>query len=251
MNNKAYLRALMLPIVVMSPVMSAGDNPDLRCLIDSASRSVRSRQFERAINDLIPALRFAKRERASNETVSGILSNLGYSYRMAGRCGDAIIVLTEEMRAWNRGMVAVDQARFAGINLLQSYFDCGESRSAARSWSKTLKPIARKLNPDSPALASLLAAGALTTLVVKHYRESINLYNEAIAIWEEQPENYRDRICSARSNSAVAHAYLGKILAAVDEADRALKELDSATAMDPAVRAVAAMRMDRGALQSD
>jgi tetratricopeptide (TPR) repeat protein len=86
---------------------------------------------------------------------------------------------------------------------------------------------------------------------LKQYQESVNFYNEAITIWEEQPKNYRDRICSARSNRAVAHAYLGKILAAVDEADRALKELDSGTAMDPAVRAVAAMRMDRGALQSD
>jgi tetratricopeptide (TPR) repeat protein len=239
MNNKAYLQLLTLPIVMMSPVLSASDNPDLRCLIDSASHSVRSRQFDRAINDLIPALRVAKRERASNETVSEILSNLGYSYRMAGRCGDAVTVLTEEMRAWDRGKIAVDQARFAGINLLQSYFDCGQSRSAARSWSKTLKPIARKLDPDSPALASLLAAGALATLAVKHYQESVNLYNEAITIWEEQPENYRDRICSARSNRAVAHAYLGKILAAVGEADRALKELDSGTAMDSAVRAAA------------
>ena len=239
MNNKAYLQLLTLPIVVMSQVLSASENPDLRYLIDSASRSIRSRQFDRAINDLIPALRVAKRERASNETVSAILSNLGYSYRMVGRCGDAVTVLTEEMRAWDRGMVAVDQARFSGINLLQSYFDCGESRSAARLWSKTLKPIARKLNPDSPALASLLAAGALATSAVKHYQESVNLYNEAITIWEEQPENYRVRICSARSNRAVAQAYLGKILAAVDEADRALKELDSGTAMEPAVRAVA------------
>jgi len=53
-------------------------------------------------------------------------------------------------------MVALDQARFAGIDLLQSYLDCGQSRSAARLWSKTLIPIARKLNPDSPALAGLL-----------------------------------------------------------------------------------------------
>ena len=238
MNNKAYLQLLTLPIVVLSPVLSASDNPDLRSLIDSASRSVRSRQFDQAINDLISALRVAKRERASNETVSAILSNLGYSYRMVGRCGDAVTVLTEEMRAWDRGMVAVDQARFSGINLLQSYLDCGERRSAARSWSKTLEPIARKLNPDSPALASLLAAGALATLAVKHYQESVTLYNEAITIWEEQPENYRDRICSARSNRAVAHAHLGKILAAVDEADRALEELDSGIAMEPAVRAV-------------
>ena len=77
---------------------------------------------------------------------------------------------------------------------------------------------------------------------MKHYQESVNLYSEAIAIWEEQPENYRDRICSARSNRAVAHAYLGylgEILAAIDDADRALKELDSAIAMEPAVRAAA------------
>ena len=104
MNNKPYLQLLTLTIVVMSPVLSASDNPDLRCLIDLASRSVRSRQFERAINDLIAALRVAKRERASNETVSVILSNLGYSYRMAGRCGDAITVLTEVMHAWDRGI---------------------------------------------------------------------------------------------------------------------------------------------------
>ena len=87
MNNKAYLQLLTLPIVLMSAVLSASDNPDLRCLIDSASRSVCSRQFDRAINDLIPAL---KRERASNETVRAILSNLAYSYRMVGRCGDAV-----------------------------------------------------------------------------------------------------------------------------------------------------------------
>ena len=158
MNNKAYLRLLTLPFVVTSVVLCANDNPDLRCFIDSASRSLRSRQFDRAINDLIPALRVAKRDTASNESVSTILSNLGYSYRMVGRCGDAVTVLTEEMRGWDRGMVALDQARFAGIDLLQSYLDCGESRSAARLWSKTLIPIARKLNPDSPALASLLAA---------------------------------------------------------------------------------------------
>ena len=239
MNNKAYLRLLTLPIVVTSLVLYAGDHSDLRCLIDSANRSLRSRQFDRAINDLIPALRVAKRERASNESVSAILSNLGYSYRMLGRCGDAVTVLTEEMRGWDRGIVALDQARFAGINLLQSYLDCGESQSAARLWRKTLIPIARKLNPDSPALASLLAAGALATSAVKHYQESVNLYNEAITIWEEQPENYRDRICSARSNRAVAHAYLGEILAAVNDADRALKEIDSAIAMEPAVRVVA------------
>jgi len=98
-------RLLTLSIVVTSPVLSASDNPDLRCLIDSASRSLRSRQFDRAINDLIPAQRVAKRERASSETLSAILSNLGYSYRMVGRCGDAVTVLTEEMRAWDRGMV--------------------------------------------------------------------------------------------------------------------------------------------------
>jgi tetratricopeptide (TPR) repeat protein len=44
---------------------------------------------------------------------------------------------------------------------------------------------------------------------------------------------------SARSNRAVAQAYLGKILAAVDEADRALQELDSGIGINPAVRAVA------------
>jgi len=238
MNNKAYLQLLMLPIVVTSPLLSANDNPDLRCFIDSASRSLRSRQFDRAINDLIPALRIAKRERASNETVSAILNDLGYAYRMVGRCGDAVTVLTEEMRAWDRGMVAVEQARFAGINLLQSYFDCGDSRSAARSWSKSLEPIARKLSP-SPALANLLAAGGLATLAVKHYQESISLFNKAIRIWEEQPENYQDRICSARSNRAVACAYFGQLLAAVDEADRVLKKLDSGIAMEPVVRVAA------------
>lgn len=98
-------------------------------------------------------------------------------------------------------------------------------------------PIARKLNPDSPALASLLAAGALATSAVKHYQESVNLDNEAIAIWEEQPENYRDRICSARSDRAVAQAYLGEILAAIDDADRALEELDSAIAIGTGRRA--------------
>ena len=239
MNNKAYLRLLMLPVLVMSPLLYASDSPDLRFFIDSANHSLRSRQFDRAINDLIPALRVAKRERASNETVSAILNNLGYSYRQVGRCEDAVTVLTEEMRGWDRGMVSIDQARFAGINLLQSYLNCGESRSASRSWNKSLAPIGRKLNPGSPALASLLAAGALATSAVKHYRESVNLYNEAIAIWEEQPGNYRDRICFARSNRAVAHAYLGEILAAIDDADRALKELDSAIAMEPAVRAAA------------
>jgi tetratricopeptide (TPR) repeat protein len=239
MNNKAYLRLFMLPIVVTSPLLYASDSPDLRYFIDSASRSLRSRQFDQAITDLIPALRVAKRERASNETVSTILNNLGYSYRQVGRCEDAVTVLTEEMRGWDRGMVSLDQARFAGINLLQSYLNCGENRRAARSWNKALVPIARKLNPDSPALASLLAVGSLATSAVKHYQESINLSNEAIAIWEEQPENYRDRICSARSNRAVANAYLGKIRAAVDDADRALKELDPAIAMEPAVQAAA------------
>ena len=238
MNNKAYLRLLTLFIVATSLVY-ASDNPDLRRFIDSANRSLRSKQFDRAIDDLIPALRVAKRERASNETVSAILNDLGYAYRQVGRCGDAVTVLTEEMRGWDRGIVSLDQARFAGINLLQSYLDCGESRSAARLWSKTLIPIARKLNPDSPALASLFAAGALATSAVKHYQESVNLDNEAIAIWEEQPENYRDIICSARSNRAVAHAYLGEILAAIADADRALKELDSAIHMEPAVRAAA------------
>ena len=237
MNYKAYLPLLTLSIVVTSPVVSASDNPDLRCLIDSASRSLRSMQFDRAINDLIPALRIAKREGASNDTVSAILGDLGYAYRMVGRCGDAVTVLTEEMHGWERGMVSVDQARVAGINLLQSYLDCGENRSAASSWDKTIVPIARKLNPGSPALASLLAAGALATSAGKHYQETINLYNEAIAIWEEQPENYQARICSARSNRAVAHAYLGKILGAIDDADRALKELDSGIAMEPGVRA--------------
>jgi hypothetical protein len=53
--------------------------------------------------------------------------------------------------------------------------------------SKNLKPIARKLNPDSPALASLLAAGALATLAVKQYQESVNLYNEAITIGKNSP----------------------------------------------------------------
>jgi tetratricopeptide (TPR) repeat protein len=239
MNNKACLWFLMLLIVVTSRVLYASDNPDLRFFVDSANRSLRSRQFDRAINDLIPALRVAKREKASNETVSAILNNLGYSYRQLGRCGDAVTVLTEEMRGWDRGLVSLDQARVAGINLLQSYLNCGESRSAARSWSKTLVPVARKLNPDSPALASLLAAGALATSAVKHYQESVNLCNEAIAIWEEQPDTYRDRICSARSTRAVAHANLGEIPAAVDDADRALKELDSAIAMEPAVRAAA------------
>ena len=76
MNNRAYLQVLTLPVVMMSPALSASNNPDLRYLIDSASRSVRSRQFDRAINDLIPALRVAKCERTSNETVSALLSNL-------------------------------------------------------------------------------------------------------------------------------------------------------------------------------
>jgi tetratricopeptide (TPR) repeat protein len=222
---------------VTSPLLYASDNPDLRFFIDSANCSLRSRQFDRAINDLIPALRVAKREKASNETVSAILNDLGYSYRQVGRCEDAVTVLTEEMRGWDRGIVSLDQARVAGINLLQSYLNCGESRSAARSWNKTLAPIAGKLDPDSPALASLLVAGALATSAVKHYQESVALYNEAIVIWEGQRENYRDRICSARSSRAVAHAYLGEILAAIDDADRALKELDSAIAMEPAGRA--------------
>ena len=85
MNNKASLQLLTFTIAVMSPVVSASDNPDLRRLMDSASRAVHLRQFDGAINDLIPALRMAKRERASNETVSAILSNLGYSYRTVGR----------------------------------------------------------------------------------------------------------------------------------------------------------------------
>lgn len=238
MNNKAHLRILMLSIVATS-LVSASEGPDLRCFIDSANRSLRSKHFDQAINDLIPALRLAKRERAPNETVSAILNNLGYSYRKVGRCEDAVTVLTEEMRGWDRGMVSLDHARFAGINLLQSYLNCGESRSAARSWNKSLVPITRKLNPGSPALASLLAAGALATSAVKHYQESVNLDNQAIAIWEEQPENYRERIWYARSNRAVAHAYLGEMPAAIDDADRALKELDSAITMDPAAGAAA------------
>ena len=85
MNNKAYLRLLILPILVTSPLLYASDNPNLRFFIDSANRSLRSRQFDRAINDLIAGLRIAKRERASKETVSAILNNLGYSYRQVGR----------------------------------------------------------------------------------------------------------------------------------------------------------------------
>jgi hypothetical protein len=143
-EQQSILAAFVVPIAVTSLVLYASDNPDQHCFMDSANRSLRSRQFDRAINDLILALRVAKRERASNESVSAILSNLGYSYRMLGRCGDAVTVLTEEMRGWDLGIVALDQARFAGINLLQSYLDCGESRSAARSSRKTLIETARR-----------------------------------------------------------------------------------------------------------
>ena len=66
MDNKAYLRLSTLPFVVTSLMPYANDNPDLSSSIDPASRSLSSRQFDRAINDLIPAPRVAKRERASN-----------------------------------------------------------------------------------------------------------------------------------------------------------------------------------------
>ena len=55
MNNREYLQLSTPSIVVTRPVLSASDNPDQRRRIDSASRASRSRQFDRAIKDLIPA----------------------------------------------------------------------------------------------------------------------------------------------------------------------------------------------------
>jgi len=104
---------------------------------------------------------------------------------------------------------------------------------------QNLNTYSSKTEPRQPGPGEPPCRGCAGDIGCETLSESVNLFNEAITIWEEQPENYRNRICSARSHRAAAHAYLGEILAAVDDADRALKELDSAIAMEPAVRVVA------------
>ena len=225
---------LLLPCLLLR----AGDDSEVLRHIDSANRSMARKQFQEAVSDLLPAVRLAKSPGASKEELGVLLNDLGYAYRRLGRCQDAIGVLAEEMQGWDRRQIPLDQARVGGTNLLQSYLDCGDRKSAARLWTRTLAPMAAKLDPLNPGLAALLAADALVQCVRKHYPESEKLWTRAIVIWERQRGSNRDGISTARSNRAVARAYLGRMDAAVRDADESLDELRSANGLDAPVRAV-------------
>lgn len=229
---------LKLAIILPCLVLHAGDDLDVLRRLDSANRSIERNDFQEAINDLLSAARLAKRQGASNDTVGALLGDLGYAYRMVGRCRDAISVLVEEMQGADRGQIPPDQARVGGINLVQSYLDCGEIKRAADLWTKTLAPMAARIDLYGPDLATLLAAGALVHGIAKHYGESEELWTRVIAIWESQPGANRNRISAARANRGVARAYLDQMKDAIDDADQSLKELESDGGLEPPLRAV-------------
>jgi tetratricopeptide (TPR) repeat protein len=225
--------SIVLAILVPSLTQrGAGDSEALR-RIDSANRSIAQKQFQRAVDELLPAMRPEKRQGMSEQAMGAALIDLGYAYRMLGRCHDAIGPLTEAMSRWERGRILLGQARVAGINLLESYLECGQNKPAARFWTGTLAPMALKFDPLSPDLAAILAAGALAQEVRKQYADSEDLWSRAIGIWQRAPEINRDKIAGARSNRAIVRAYLGRIREAIDDAGESLAELAGRNGLEP------------------
>ena len=232
------MRSLNLAILVPCLVLRGSDDFEVLRRIDSANRSIAQRQFQKAIDDLLPAMRLGKRQGASEQALGAALIDLGYAYRMLGRCRDAIGALTGAMRYWDRGYVSLDQARAAGISLLASYLECGDSEPAARFWTRTLAPMALKFDSLSPDLAGILAVGALVQEVRKQYADSEQLYTRAIGIWEREPEINRDKITVAQSHRAVMRAHLRRMANAIDDAGESLEELARTKALEPPARAV-------------
>ena len=232
------MRFLNLAILVPC-LLRGGDDFDLLGRIDSANRSIARNQFQKAIDDLLPAVRLGKRQEVSEQALRAALIDLGHAYRMLGRCHDATGALTEAMRYRERGYVPLDQARVAGINLLASYLECGASKAAARFWTRTLAAMALKFDSLSPDLATVLATGALVQEVRKQYADSEELWARAIQIWEREPGINQDKITAARSNRAVARASLGRMKEAIGDAEESLGELARTNRLEPPAQAVA------------
>lgn len=197
--------------------------------MQSARQSLADNRFDDAIGELLPALHEA-RKGTSKQAVGAILNDLGFAYRMLGRCQDAIDVLTPALRTWEEIDAPPAWVRVTGLNLMASHLDCGDSRRAATLWNKALAPIAARLDPSDPDLAGLLSAGALVQSVRREYAASESLYSRVIETCERQSregrEN-RDALVVAQSGRALARAYLGRMEEAAGDATTALSLLES------------------------
>jgi tetratricopeptide (TPR) repeat protein len=227
---------LSFEFVLLSCSLSwAGSDSAALTHIQAARGLLARNEFDKAINELLPVVRSAKQLGIADQTVGVALNDLGYSYRMVGRCRDAIGVLTEAKRILDKTAAQPALIQTNGINLLASYLECGDSSRAAKYWARSLAPLAARPGLDR---APLWAAGGTALTTRKRYAESDALYTQAITIWEREPGKNLERLVVARSNRGVDRAHLGRMEEAITDAARSEESLLSLTRLPPSIRAI-------------
>lgn len=226
---------LLIPMLLARPPICAGSDSAATAHIQSANQLLARNEFDQAIKELLPVVRSAKQLGIADHTVGVALNDLGYSYRMVGRCQDAISVLTEAKRILDKTAVQPALVATSSINLLASYLECGESSRAAKYWTRSVAPLAARPGVN---LAPVWAAGGTALMARKHYAESDALYTQAITIWEREPGGNLARLVVARSNRGVARAYLGRMEEANTDAARSEDSLSSLSGLPPSIRAI-------------
>jgi len=222
-------------MLLARPPICAGSDSAAASHIQSANQLLARNEFDQAIKELLPVVRSAKHFGIADQTVGVALNDLGYSYRMVGRCQDAIGVLTEAKRILDNTAVQPALIETSSINLLASYLECGESSRAAKYWARSLAPLAARPGVN---LAPLWAAGGTALSARKRYAESDALYTQAITIWEREPRENLARLVVARSSRGVARAYLGRMEEAKADAARCEDSLSSLSALPASIRAI-------------
>ena len=181
----------------------AGDEVVVVQQVQAANASIARGAYGDAIQQLLLALRGARRSGA-RPAMGIILNDLGYAYRVTGRCQDAIDILGSAVRIQGDS----PNARVSAVNLLASYLDCGQSARAERYWERNGKPRAAASTDEGAA--ALWAAGATVEAVRKHYADSEALYTKAISMWDHDPGR-RLNLVLAHTSRGVERAYLGRL----------------------------------------
>jgi tetratricopeptide (TPR) repeat protein len=181
-------------------------------------------------------VRAAKQQTIADATLGVAWSDLGFAYRMIGRCWDATGALKEAESTFRRVPQSGALIRANGVSLLAGYLECGELDLASKYWSRTLAPLAESSDVPDMERAPLWAAGGTLESARKHYAASEALYAKAIAAWEREPARRADRLMVALIHRGVDRAYLHQTEAAKLDADRAAGSLPVLTSLAPSMR---------------
>jgi tetratricopeptide (TPR) repeat protein len=201
-------------------MLSAGPG-NFQEAVEAASEFSDHGKYQKAAD----TLRAALVDPAVLDAARGVaLNNLGYAYRMLGRCEDATSSLARSLRLLN-GPTPFAMTRRASVNYFSTLLECGDADRAAQFWTKTLEPMLRDPRVSAQDYAALSAAGGAAFLSQKQYAKAEPFFDNAIAILEYAGPAAADRLAVAHGNRGVARCFLGRTTEGMADAEAARKAL--------------------------